>query len=71
MFDDGRQRNPIPQPPYTKPGLAAVLTIAVLWPIIYLLSRNGYITKDWGTALLAAAGAIAFVVVRWWCSKPK
>ena len=70
MFDDPRQRNPIPQPPYTKPGLAAVLTIAGLWLAMNPLYRAGYVSKDWGTALLVVAGGIAYVVVRWWC-KPK
>ena len=70
MFDDPRQRNPLPQPAYTKPGLAAGLTIVVLWPIANYLYRHGYVSKDWGTALLVAGAAIAYVITQWWC-KPK
>lgn len=67
MFDDPRQRNPIPQPPYSGPGLAGVLTFACLWLIMNPLYRNGFISKGWGTACLVAAAAIAYVVVNWWC----
>ena len=70
MFDDPRQRNAIPQPAYTKPGLAAALTIAVLWPFTNYFYRSGDLSKDWGTALLAVAAALAYVIARWWC-KPK
>jgi hypothetical protein len=64
-----KQRNPIPQPPYTK-GLAAVLTFALLWLIMNPLYRNGYVAKEWGTLFLVVAAAIAYLVAQWWC-KPK
>ena len=70
MLDDPRQRNPIPQPPYTKPGLAAALTIAGLWLVMNTTSLKGSVSKDWGTALLVIGAAIAYTVVRWW-TKPK
>jgi len=66
MFDNPGQRNPIPQPPYTKPGLVAVLTFAALWLIMHPLYRNGYVSKNWGTVFLMTAAAVAYAVVQWW-----
>jgi hypothetical protein len=57
---DPEHQTTIPQPPFTKAGLAGVLGFAAMWCVTYPLYSMGYVSKNWGTLIDIAGFAIPF-----------